>query len=127
MSRFYTNGDVETRFWPKVKKGLGKDCWIWLAGKSSAGYGSFRTDAWKHVYAHRLSWELMRGPIPDGLLVLHHCDNPSCVNPDHLFLGTNRDNVLDALKKGRLAVPPPPLSKRLRAELAVRLLSLLYN
>lgn len=92
------------KFWPKVLRKPG--CWTWLAGKNTAGYGSF----WFHgrlVMAHRVSWMLEHGPIPDGLFVLHHCDNPPCVNPKHLFLGTARDNLIDAISKGRHHAPQP--------------------
>ena len=77
------------------------DCWIWKAGKTSKGYGDV-TVSGERLLAHRLSYEVFRGPIPDGILVLHSCDVPACVNPDHLFLGTNADNLRDASEKGRL-------------------------
>ncbi len=64
------------------------------------GYGKFKID-YKHKKAHRVSWEIFRGPIPEGLNVLHHCDNPPCVNPDHLFLGTDLLNIRDSIYKGR--------------------------
>jgi len=86
------------RFWSKVNKTNG--CWLWLAGKHSYGYGLFYSDG-KCVRAHRFAWESVYGPIPDGLFVLHECDNPPCVNPAHLFLGTKRDNRLDCIIKGR--------------------------
>jgi hypothetical protein len=75
-------------------------CWVWNAGHSSAGYGKVR---WRNrvMGAHRAAWEIFQGPIPTGLLVLHRCDNPPCVNPGHLFLGTQGDNVRDCAHKGR--------------------------
>jgi hypothetical protein len=75
-------------------------CWLWLAAGNDLGYGhiGFRRRVEK---AHRASWIIYRGPIPPGLGVLHKCDTPSCVNPDHLFLGTNQDNVDDKVTKGR--------------------------
>ena len=92
------------RFWDKVDKTTTPDdCWEWKAVKLK-GYGQF----WfkdKMALAHRVSWELSFGPIPNGLNVLHKCDNPSCVNPAHLFLGTPKDNAQDSLKKGRRFIP----------------------
>lgn len=78
-------------------------CWEWTACRNSKGYGrTARTPEFgRECLVHRLSWLLHRGAIPAGTLVLHHCDNPSCFNPDHLFLGTNADNVADKVKKGR--------------------------
>jgi hypothetical protein len=73
-------------------------CWRWTAKVQV--YGMMTVDG-KSVNAHRISWELYRGPIPVGLRVLHRCDNPICVNPDHLFLGTNADNMIDMILKGR--------------------------
>jgi HNH endonuclease len=75
-------------------------CWEWSGARDRYGYGKLRRDTvyWK---AHRLAWTLEHGPIPDGMYVCHHCDNPPCVNPAHLFLGTSRDNQLDRVAKGR--------------------------
>lgn len=75
-------------------------CWIWTAGKTSRGYGMMNYQN-KKQYAHRLSYQYSKGPITNGLHVCHSCDNPSCINPDHLWLGTNYDNILDKMKKGR--------------------------
>ncbi len=85
---------VAERFWPKVKKGDG--CWLWTGGTVGKGYGKF-----EQTTAHRIAYELSRGLIPDGLHVLHTCDNPICCHPDHLFLGTNLDNIQDRIDKGR--------------------------
>ena len=78
-------------------------CWIWKGAKSSPGYGSFHyiCNGKKHTRAHRVSWLLFIGEIPDGLNVLHKCDVISCVNPMHLFLGTQADNIMDCIQKGR--------------------------
>ena len=89
------------RFWPKVDKS--GDCWPWTGTRLPKGYGQFgrgRRGAGM-AKAHRISWELHYGPIPEGLCVLHHCDNPPCVRPDHLFLGTQSDNLADMTAKGR--------------------------
>lgn len=77
-----------------------KACWNWLKSKNEKGYGKTRSEGKLH-YTHRLSWELVNGKIPVGLFVLHKCDNPSCINPNHLFLGTSKDNFEDMMKKGR--------------------------
>lgn len=91
------------RFWDKVNKTEG--CWLWTAWTNNKGYGAL---SWKHPWggyqnklAHRISWELANGEIPPGMCILHKCDTPSCVRPDHLFLGTKKDNSQDMLRKGR--------------------------
>ncbi len=89
------------RFWSKVLRTAG--CWEWQGGHYTSGYGTFSLGARNPAYAHRVSWELHNGPIPAGLHVLHRCDNRNCVNPDHLFLGTNLDNTNDKTLKGRAA------------------------
>lgn len=91
-------------FHSRIEKPDGEDgCWIWCAGRNKKGYGIMRWRK-KMTLAHRIAYELAFGEIPDGLLVLHNCpdgDNPSCVNPAHLWLGTNADNVADRVRKGR--------------------------
>src|ERR1043165_7742132 len=107
----------ERRFWSKVEKAgpvvydrLGP-CWVWngararrLSGTLTYGVIRHADHARRGVYAHRASYELAFGPIPEGLDVLHRCDNPPCVNPSHLFLGTQRNNIDDMVEKGRQTV-----------------------
>lgn len=76
-------------------------CWEWTFARTTAGYGCFHHDKVPY-YAHRASWLVHHGPIPQGMHVLHHCDNPSCWNPDHLFLGDNQANTDDKIAKGRM-------------------------
>jgi hypothetical protein len=89
------------RFLGHVEKTDG--CWLWR-GESKRGYGSLRIGCVTHR-AHRLSYEIFKGPIPGGMVVCHTCDNPACVNPDHLFVGTQQDNIKDAWSKGRVRLP----------------------
>jgi hypothetical protein len=96
--------DVNERFWPKVDKRGVDECWEWNAHKNHKGYGTFQYQG-QHL-AHRVSWIIEHGEIQDGLEVLHRCDNRGCVNPHHLFLGTQIDNILDMRSKGRAAKIP---------------------
>ena len=102
MPRF---ASPEERFLSHVHKT--DDCWLWTGAKGPKGYGQSNLrfgDCVEHR-AHRIAWRLYKGPIPKGLLVCHHCDKPSCVNPDHLFLGTHFDNIHDCIRKGRRSCP----------------------
>jgi len=91
----YNRGSLEERFWPRVRKT--RSCWLWIGAKVKGGYGNLGGGG----QAHRLSWKIHNGTIPDNLCVLHKCDNPACVRPSHLFLGTNADNVRDRTLKKR--------------------------
>lgn len=94
-----------TRFWSKVDKS--GDCWLWTTSVSKAGYGFFWFSG-RTELAHRMSWRFHFGAIPEGMMICHTCDNPSCVNPNHLFLGTAADNAKDRESKGRGANNRPP-------------------
>lgn len=98
---------ISERFWKKVKKGSSIDsCWLWIGAQDGYGYGQLATGSMidgsrRRERAHRIAYELTIGPIPDGLEVLHKCDNPPCCNPTHLFLGTQTQNIEDMKRKGR--------------------------
>lgn len=97
-------GSRSERFWSKVNKT--ESCWLWTGTRNSKGYGRFR-DNDRMIVAHRIAWDLAgRGPIPAGMQLCHVCDVRACVNPEHLFLGTQSDNMRDCVKKGR-HVPNP--------------------
>jgi len=93
---------LEERFWAKVQRGSAEDCWEWLSSCNKKGYGTFFYMG-KSCLAHRISYLLEKGPIPKGKLVLHTCDKPKCVNVQHLYLGTHRDNSRDMMARGRSA------------------------
>ena len=93
------------RFWAKVKKAKNSECWLWTATKKQGGYGRINADSsgLGFVLAHRLSWMIHTKTNPDKNLVLHSCDNPQCVNPHHLSIGTHQDNMADMVAKKRAA------------------------
>lgn len=92
------------RFWSKLSIRGANDCWLWQGAQNGHGYGKFWVKP--HCFqAHRISWSIHYGNIPDGLHVLHSCDQTDCCNPTHLFLGTNDDNVQDRESKGRGKTP----------------------
>lgn len=95
----FKDSDIK-RFWQRVDKS--GDCWLWTARRDKDGYGGISIGS-KNFRAHRIAYELTFGAIPKGLIVCHHCDNPPCCNPSHLFLGTQQDNSTDRVKKGRAA------------------------
>ena len=92
--------DFKERFFAKFKQGGEEECWEWEACKFTKGHGQVWNGG-KNIGAHRVSYELFVGPIPEGLLVRHKCDNPGCVNPHHLEIGTNADNMRDKVERGR--------------------------
>lgn len=101
----------QVRFWARATR-VASGCWEFSgSGNSRAGHRVFYVNN-KRVLAHRAAWEMSRGPIPDGLCVCHHCDNPPCVNPEHLFLGTVADNNADRDRKGRGRLPDPEQVRR---------------
>lgn len=111
------------RFWKYVERAGDDECWLWKASRRNFGYGQlgiYRDGRQFVVLASRFSWALHHGEIPDGLQVLHKCDNPPCVNPNHLFLGTTQDNTNDARWKGRLYTTAPDLTLEQIADVRAR-------
>ena len=121
MSRFH-NARNRTKplieaFHEKYVKGLDGDCWVWIGSKMNTGYGQINTRNGRVVTAHRFSYQLHKGEIPEGMFICHTCDNRACVNPDHLWLGTPKDNMQDMVRKGRGVSNPVRGSKNHVAKL----------
>jgi HNH endonuclease/Ribbon-helix-helix protein, copG family len=117
---------IADRFYRKVSVTEG-GCHVWSGAQNGWGYGRLRRGARsaRHSSAHRVAWELKNGPVPDGLFVLHRCDNRACVNPDHLWLGTHSDNMRDMIAKGRHKIgnvvgPRPPRPPNVLPPISVR-------
>ena len=109
------NSDPVARFEENYIPEPNSGCWLWLGTLHHDGYGQIRINGKLHR-AHRLAYELFRGPIPDGLGMLHACDNRACVNPDHLYAGTNIENMRDMTSRGRALVGPRNHSSKLTAD-----------
>jgi hypothetical protein len=96
-----SRGTPEDRFRRYVVEGGADECWEWTGARSTRGYGELAMPGSRPAKAHKMAWEAVNGPVPDGLWVLHHCDNPPCCNPAHLYVGTHVDNMRDMRERGR--------------------------
>lgn len=118
---------IEDRFWPKVDKSK-NGCWEWIGSKDGKGYGTLSRGKNKSPEkAHRLSWKIHFGKIKKELEVCHACDNPSCVNPSHLMLGTRMANIVDAMKKGRMPTGEGVVASKLKSSQVSEIISLHNN
>ena len=131
----FKHKSLEQRFWPKVDKSNPDGCWLWTGATNRQGYGHLgpTTDAPFTVLAHRLSYIMHQGPIPDGMFGCHRCDNKLCVRPDHIFLGTPKDNTQDMVRKGRqrfianLPLSTPRLTRQEISDIKILSLILRYD
>jgi len=115
---------LEARLWRNVEKS-DDGCWLWTKAVRRDGYGAIEEYGTKFNHAvHRLSWMLANGPIPEGLYVCHHCDTKRCVRPDHLFLGTAKDNTQDCIKKGRFQNVSPYRKTKLTEDIVRSILEM---
>lgn len=123
---YYDRGTPEQRFWAKVNKNgptmphMETPCWEWVGIRNKQGYGNFGVNK-RSTKVHRFSYELHYGPFPKELDVLHHCDNPTCCRPDHLFTGTDQDNNDDMKQKGRDCKGEDRPGARLTAEQVIEI------
>lgn len=97
------HGSPEERFWTYVDAAAADECWLWNGHRNKNGYGTLRSKT-TTLAVHRVSYEMHKGKIPEGLVIRHMCNNPPCVNPNHLLVGTNLDNVMDKVRAGRTPV-----------------------
>lgn len=111
------------RFFSKMERIPFSGYWLWTAGLDGGGYGQMGKGKYKKLKAHRLSYEIHYGQIPTGMSVLHKCDIPSCVNPDHLFLGSQQDNMRDMKLKGRGVRGESQGSSKLTADEIVKIIN----
>lgn len=111
-SRGDTHASLSVRLWRRVEIGGEDDCWPWVGWRHRQGYGQIQSGGkkGKMIYTHRVAYMVSVGSIPDGVLVCHSCDNPPCCNPNHLFLGSPSDNVMDSVQKGRWNPPRGPIT-----------------
>lgn len=109
------NEKQTVRFWGHVNKSVPSGCWLWTSAVNQSGYGAFCIVKGAHI-AHRIAYTLANGPIPDGLYVLHKCDVKLCVNPEHLFIGTQDDNMKDRSAKGRAPIGEGNKLSKLKSE-----------
>lgn len=116
----------EERFWSKVNIKSDTECWEWTGSKSKKGYGLFDARCGESR-AHRVSWMFSFGNVPNGVFVLHSCDNPSCVNPNHLFLGSAKDNTQDMIRKSRDSLIGSKNSQAKLSEVSIVEIKTLYQ
>ena len=110
--------DLSVRFWSRVEPFDVRDgsaCALWLGHRLPAGYGTLTDAEGEHHYAHRVSWELLHGPVPEGMVIRHRCNTPSCVRPGHLLVGTYADNEADKIGANRQRVLPALTGNDIRA------------
>jgi len=118
LFKTFTPEKAKEKFWSMVLKG--ERCWIWQGAKHFRGYGAC-AKCYVDVRAHRAAWKYTHGEIPNGLYVLHKCDTPLCVNPFHLYLGTQKDNAADCKRRGRQGYTGKPIDQLLHPQLSKKL------